>query len=162
MTTTAANSTSTASNRTTSVVTDRLTHAPVWAVSAAAAVVGAVALYAYGAAAQAVGVPMHAADPGASKAVAISPASFSFGVVFCMLLGTGLAVATARWAKRPDRTFLRTALALVAVSLLLPLAASHTAESTRITLAVAHLLAAAIIIPPIVVRLSAVRRRARS
>jgi hypothetical protein len=52
---------------------------------------------------------------------------------------------------------LRTALPLLALSLAVPLTAADTAISTRLTLAAAHLIAGAIIIPPVARRLSRVR-----
>ena len=55
------------------------------------------------------------------------------------------------------RAFLRTALVLVAVSLAFPLAAGHTVAGTRLTLALGHLIAAAIVIPFITLRLSRAR-----
>jgi Family of unknown function (DUF6069) len=58
-----------------------------------------------------------------------------------------LAMILARWAANPARTFLRTTLVLVAISLVFPLAASHTHTATRVTLALGHLIAAAIVIP---------------
>jgi uncharacterized protein DUF6069 len=145
-------------SRTSSVSTaSRVAHLPVSVVCAGATAVGAVALFGYGAIAQALGVPMQAGDPGASEAVALTPASFSIGVVSSMVLGTLLAVALARWAKNPARTFVRSALVLLAVSLFFPLAASHTEESTRLTLALGHLVAAATIVPLVTRRLAAVR-----
>jgi heme A synthase len=99
---------------------------------------------------------------GASQAQAITPASFAAGVVFCTVAGTILAMVLARRAANPARAFLRTSLILVAVSLVFPLAASHTATSTRLTLALGHLIAAAIVIPLITLRLARARHpRAR-
>ena len=69
---------------------------------------------------------------GASQAQAITPASFAAGVVFCTAAGTILAMVLARRAANPARAFLRTSLILVAVSLVFPLAACHTATSTRL------------------------------
>ena len=83
------------------------------------------------------------------------------GVVFCTIVGTILAMVLATRAAHPARTFLRTALVLVAVSLVFPLAASHTAEATRLTLALAHLIAAAVVIPLITLRLGRVQDRRR-
>jgi hypothetical protein len=60
----------------------------------------------------------------------------------------------ARLATHPARVFLRTSLALVAISLVFPLAASHTATTTRLTLALGHLIAAAIVIPIMTTRLT--------
>jgi hypothetical protein len=97
---------------------------------------------------------MRAGEVGASQAQAITPASFAAGVVFCTAAGTILAMVLARRAAHPARAFLRTSLILVAVSLVFPLTASHTATSTRLTLALGHLIAAAIVIPIITGRLT--------
>jgi hypothetical protein len=121
---------------------------------AAAAAAGAAVLYAYATLAQALDVPMRAGEIGASHAQAIAPASFAIGVVFCTVAGTILAMVLARRAAHPARAFLRTSLVLVAISLVFPLAASHTATETRLTLALGHLIAAAIVIPVITRRLT--------
>lgn len=62
----------------------------------------------------------------------------------------------ARRAAHPARTYLRTALPLLALSLAAPLSAADTATSTKLTLSAAHLVAGAIIIPTVARRL---RRR---
>jgi hypothetical protein len=116
----------------------------------AAAAAGSGVLFAYGAAALAIHGPMAAGDPGAAKAVPIVASSFPVGVLFSAFLGTVLAVVLARWAADPARTFGRAAVALTAVSLAAPLAASHTTEATRLILAGGHLVAAAVVIPLIV------------
>jgi hypothetical protein len=117
---------------------------------AAGAAAGAVLLLGYGAVAIAAHGPMQAGDPGASRAVPVTAASFAIGVLFSSFFGTLLAVAVARWANDPARTFLRAAVALGVLSLAAPLAASHTTEATRLILAGGHLVAAAVIIPAIV------------
>ena len=132
----------------------RLARLPVTAAGAIAALAGAAVLYAYAALAQALDVPMRAGEIGASHAQAITPASFAAGVVFCTVAGTVLAMVLARRAAHPARAFLRTSLVLVAISLVFPLAASHTATATRLTLALGHLIAAAIVIPIITSRLT--------
>jgi hypothetical protein len=131
-----------------------VTAGSVWRTGAIAGVGGAVALFAYGAIAQALSIPMKAAAPGASSVTTITPVSFAFGVVFCTLWGTVLAVVLNRRAARPARTFLYSALALTVVSLGSPLSATHIAASTRITLVLGHLLAAAIVIPILTRRLA--------
>jgi Family of unknown function (DUF6069) len=141
--------------------TSRLAALPLPVAGAIAAVAGALVLYAYGALARALSVPMRAGEPGASHAQAITPVSFASGVVFCTIVGTILAMILAARAAHPARTFLRTALVLVAASLVFPLAASHTAEATRLTLALAHLIAAAVVIPLITLRLARVQDRRR-
>jgi hypothetical protein len=132
----------------------RLAKLPVCLAGAIAAVAGAAVLYAYGSLARALDVPMRAGEIGASHAQAITPASFASGVVFCTVAGTILAMVLARRAAHPARAFLRTSLVLVAISLVFPLAASHTATTTRLTLALGHLIAAAIVIPIITSRLT--------
>jgi hypothetical protein len=132
----------------------RLAKLPVCVAGVIAALAGAIVLYAYGAAAKALDVPMRAGEMGASHAGAITPASFASGVVFCTVAGTILAMVLARLAAHPARAFLRTSLVLVAISLVFPLTASHTATTTRLTLALGHLIAAAIVIPIITTRLT--------
>jgi hypothetical protein len=130
---------------------------PVFIVCAVATLAAGAVLYGYGALVRALGVPMHAGDIGASKADPITPINFTIGVVFCMVIGTVLAVCVARWASRPARTFARVTILLVVVSLAFPLLASHAAESTRLSLALAHIVAAAIVIPIVTSRLRDVR-----
>lgn len=132
----------------------RLAKLPVCVAGVIAALAGAIVLYAYGAVARALDVPMRAGEMGASHAEAITPASFASGVVFCTVAGTILAMVLARLAAHPARAFLRTSLVLVAISLVFPLTASHTATTTRLTLALGHLIAAAIVIPIITTRLT--------
>ena len=132
----------------------RLARLPVSVAGALAALAGAAVLYSYGALAQALDLPLRAGEIGASHAQAITPASFAAGVVFCTAAGTILAMVLARLAAHPARAFLRTTLILVAISLVFPLAASHAAPATRLTLALGHLIAAAIVIPIITRRLT--------
>jgi uncharacterized protein DUF6069 len=129
----------------------RFANTPVSVVSALAGLIGAVVVFGYASLAQALSVPMHAG--GAT----IAPSDFSGGVVTCTVGGALLAVALAHWATRPARTFLRATVALTAVSLVFPIIASQTEVSTKVTLAFAHLVAAAIVIPIITRRLSVVR-----
>jgi hypothetical protein len=115
--------------------------------SVAAAVAGATVLFAYGAAAIAVHGSMSVGDPG--HTVPITAASFAIGVLFSSFFGVLLAVAIARWAKRPAQTFTRAAIALTVVSLYAPFTA-QTDTATRYLLAVGHVIAAAVIIPLVV------------
>jgi hypothetical protein len=63
----------------------------------------------------------------------------------------------ARFTNNPRRIYLRTALPLLALSLAVPLTAADTAVSTKLTLAAAHLIAGAIIIPVVARRLARIR-----
>ncbi|MEU3936218.1 DUF6069 family protein [Streptomyces sp. NPDC029044] len=131
---------------------------PVWLVAILATLAGAVATEAFALVARAAGVPMEAAGPGAEEAAEIPVGGFFGGVVFWSVAGVVLAVALARWAGRPARTFTVTTVALTALSLAGPAAAPHTATSTRIVLAAAHVVAAAVIVPLLARRLAHVRR----
>jgi hypothetical protein len=138
--------------------TSGLAKLPVSVNGVIAAAAGAAVLYAYGALARALSVPMRAGELGARHAQAITPASFASGVVFCTVAGTILAMILAARAADPARVFVRTTVILVAVSLVFPLAASHTTTPTRLTLALGHLIAAAIVIPLLTLRLAQARR----
>jgi heme A synthase len=127
---------------------------PVWLVSALAGLTAAVATGLYGLAARAAGIPMSAGSIGASAAEPITVGMFAMGTLICTFWGTILAVLFARHASRPARAYVRTTVALTVVSLIAPLGAVDTATSTKLMLALAHLLAAAIIIPTVARRLS--------
>lgn len=127
---------------------------PLWLVSAAAGLAAAVATEAYGLVARAAGVPMAAGTPGASATQPIEVGMFAMGTLICTFWGTVIAVLLARFAKDPARTYVRTTVALTVLSLADPLAAGGgTAFSTRLMLALAHVIAAAIIIPTVARRL---------
>lgn len=143
----------------TAVISAKRAVLPVIAVCAIATLAAAVVLYGYGMLVRALGVPMRAGEIGGSKADPITPANFSIGVVFCMVIGTALAVGVARWAVRPGRTFVRVTIWLTVVSVAFPLLASHAAASTRLSLVLGHLVAAAIIIPLVTSRLRDVPER---
>jgi hypothetical protein len=103
----------------------------------------------YGAIARAIGVPMSAAAFGARTATHVGAGSLAFGVGLGVFWGTVLAVAFARYARRPVRAFLFVTVPLVALSLSGPLTATQATTASKVTLACAHLLAAVIIIPPV-------------
>lgn len=126
---------------------------PVWLVGIAAAFAGAVVTEVFALGARAIDVPMKVASPGGDNAVEIPVGGFAPGVLFWSVVGIVLAVALARWAKRPSRTFVVTTVALTAVSLVPPFTTADTATSTQVLLALTHLVAAAVIIPIIARRL---------
>jgi heme A synthase len=127
---------------------------PIWPGGVLAGLTGAATLGLYGVLAQAAGVPMRAASPGAAPTQPITPGTFAMGVLVCTFWGTVLAVVLARRATRPRRTWTRVSTTLVAISLLFPLAAGQTAMSTKLTLVVGHLIAAVIVIPLLARRLA--------
>ncbi|MGW0911727.1 DUF6069 family protein [Streptomyces sp. NPDC002784] len=140
--------------RTRSTLESSLAQRPVWLVGIVATVAGAVVTEAFALGARAAGVPMDAAGPGAAEAAEIPVGGFAGGVLFWSVAGIVLAVALARWARRPARVFTVTTVALTALSLVGPAVAPHTATSTQIVLAVSHVVAAAVIIPLLARRLS--------
>ena len=135
---------------TSTVVQSRTTRPAIRGVAvggAGAAVAGAVVLLGYGAVAVAVHGSMHVGDP--ANETPITAASFAIGVLFSSFFGIMLAIALARWAKRPAGTFQVSAIALTVVSLWAPLTA-QTDQATRYWLAGGHVVAALVVIPLIV------------
>jgi hypothetical protein len=120
---------------------------PVLKAAAVATVAGAVASELVSAAARAAGISMNAALFGASHADTIHVGGFAIGTVFNVAIGTVIALVLLRRAHNPARTFVRTAIVLTAVSMVLPATAAHTAAATKLTLAVAHLVVAVVVIP---------------
>ncbi len=132
---------------------------PVWLVSVLAGVAAAIATEVYGLVARAAGVPMEAGSIGAAEAEPITVGMFAMGTLSSTFWGTILAVILARYARRPARTYVVTTVVLTVVSLAGPLGAGDTATSTKLMLALAHLVAAAIVIPTVARRLDSARRR---
>ncbi len=122
-------------------------HRALLRVGASAAVAVAAAAELFTLAARAAGVSMRAADPGAASARLI-PAGGIFMAVL-MNAGVGLLVAGAlrKWAKAPAKSFAVLATTYAALSLLGPIFAAHTHTATKLVLLVAHVIAAAGIIP---------------
>ena len=86
----------------------------------------------------------------------IPTSGFTTLTVLFSLLGVGLATALQRRASRPRRTFLRATLALLVLSFVPDLASGFTADATFI-LILAHVAAAAIVIPALAARLAPTR-----
>jgi len=134
-----------------------LAHRPVWQVSYLSGLAASAVVEAWGLAARAAGVPMRAAGLGSHHATPITVGMFATGTMVVTFWFTFAVVLIARFAKNPRRTYLRTVLPLLALSLAVPLTAADTAISTKLTLAAAHLIAGAVIIPTVANRLSRVR-----
>jgi hypothetical protein len=128
---------------------------PLWQVGAAAGVVGAAVVALVAAVAKAADVPLEVAD-SSSKAPEVIP---TFGFVTIMLVsaavGIVLAMALARWAKHPARTFTIVTLALTAVSFVLPHTTHNATTATRLVLDLTHVVGAAIVIPALALALAA-------
>ena len=131
-----------------------LARRPVWQVSYLAGLAASVVVETWGLAARALGVPMRVAGVGSHHATPVSVGMFAMGTMVVTFWFTFAVILMARFAENPRRTYLRTALPLLALSLAVPVTAADTAVSTKLTLAAAHLIAAAIIIPVVARRLS--------
>lgn len=83
----------------------------------------------------------------------IPVSGFAVLTAVCSLVGVLLAAVLARRARHPRRTFVRTTVALTALSLVPDLAADAT-SATRVLLMVTHLVAAAIVVPAVARHLS--------
>jgi Family of unknown function (DUF6069) len=134
-----------------------LARRPVWQASYLAGLAASAVVEAWGLAARAAGVPMRAAGLGSHHATPVTVGMFAMGTMVVTFWFTFAVVLMARVSKNPRRIYLRTALPLLALSLAVPLTAADTAISTRLTLAAAHLIAGAIIIPAVARRLARLR-----
>jgi hypothetical protein len=115
-------------------------------VGVAAGAAAAVATSAFAAIADAVGVSLKV---GGESIPVVGFAQVTF---VAAIIGTVLAVALARRARHPQRTFVRTTLALTALSFV-PDVLADAGGATRLTLALSHVVAAAIVIPLLASRL---------
>jgi hypothetical protein len=124
---------------------------PVWKHGVAAAVVASVATTVLAAVASAAGVSF-ADSTGAS----IPIAGFAQLTLVFSLVGVGIAAVMARKARRPRPTFVRTAVALTALSFVPDLTFGFDAGSAA-TLITLHTVAAAIVVPTLAGRLAPTR-----
>jgi hypothetical protein len=125
--------------------------------AAIAAVAAAVAGEIFRAIAVSAGVPMQAGMPGEAIMVQLAFGSYAIMTLMCVVPGTLVAAGLARFVRRPARTFVVVAVAVTAVSLLAPIAGLAPATSTRVVLSIAHVLAAAVFVPPVARRLAQMR-----
>jgi hypothetical protein len=119
----------------------------VFAAGALAAASSAIAVTLYGLLIRAFGVPMRAGFIGAAAASSLKIGSFAIGAIICTFWGTLIAAALSRFASQPRKRIVQLAVALTAISLVVPLWAADTADTTKIALVGAHLLVALIVIP---------------
>jgi hypothetical protein len=124
------------------------TKAPsIWRTGLKAGAVAAVATTAVAAVAQALDVPIEIAGE------AIPLVGFAQLTLFFTVVGVLIAKGLVRWTQHPQAAFVRTAVALTALSLAPDLTADAT-SATKVTLMLTHLVAAAIIIPRMASRLA--------
>ena len=122
--------------------------ATLWRAGSAAAVAAGGVTLAVAAGARAAGVPL---DAPVGQPIPLL--AFPQLTIIATLLGTVLAVVLAARAARPRMVFVRTTVGLVAVSLV-PDVLVGTDAGSVLVLMLAHLLAAAIVIPVLATRLA--------
>jgi hypothetical protein len=127
---------------------------PLWLVGLAATVAGAAVSALVAAVARAADVPLEVASSSDAAPEAIPVSGVAVLVVICGIVGVVMALGTNRWATRPARAFVVATTVLTAVSFVAPLIAENATTATRVVLELTHLVAAAIIIPPIAYRLA--------
>lgn len=122
-----------------------------WRPAALAVVGAAAATAAVSAIAHAAGVPI------TIDGMYIPPIGFAQFTVFFSVIGILIAAGLRRWARNPRVTWVRTTVALTALSLV-PDVIVNASVDTKLTLMFTHLVAAAIVIPVIASRLGQSRR----
>jgi hypothetical protein len=124
---------------------------PVWKHGVACAVAASTATTVLAAIASAAGVSF-----AGSTGEGIPIAGFAQLTLIFSLVGVGIAALMARKARRPRATFVRTALALTALSFVPDLTFGFDAASAA-TLIALHIVAAAIVVPTLARRLARTR-----
>jgi hypothetical protein len=124
---------------------------PVWKHGVSAALAAAVATTVLATVASAAGVSF---SDGSGASIPI--AAFAQLTLVFSLVGTGIAAVLARKARRPRSTFVRTAVALTALSYVPDLTVGFDAGSAA-TLITLHTVAAAIVVPVLAGRLARTR-----
>jgi len=126
---------------------------PLSLVTIAALVAGAIVTELYATVARFGGIEFVVSSFG-SEPTEIPIFGFFMGVLIDGSPGLVLALVLARWARHPRRTWTRTTWVLTAVSLLPPLVMAEADIATKVALAVAHVVAAAVVIPLVAARLA--------
>ena len=100
---------------------------------------------------RATGTDLRIGDPfgDPSSAMKLPVGACATSIAMCMVLGTLLSVVLNARARRAAYTYVVVASALTFVSLGAPLVAAGTSAATKTTLIVAHLIAAAVIVPAV-------------
>lgn len=117
-----------------------------WVAGLASGAVAAVATTVIAAVARAADVPL------AIDGEQIPLPGFAQLTMMCAVVGTVLAVSFAKWARRPQRTFVVTTVALTALSLVPDVLADATTGS-KLVLMLTHVVAASIVVPTLAKRL---------
>jgi hypothetical protein len=114
---------------------------------AAAGAVAAIATTAVAAGADAIGVPIEIGGES------IPLLAFAQLTIFATVIGVAMAAVMARRSSQPQRTFVTTTLVLTALSFV-PDVLADARTSTKLTLMLTHVVAAAIVIPTLASRLA--------
>lgn len=135
------------------VTTDRNTTPAVqlFTTGALAGIAGGIAALVVALVALALGVSLEVSQPGGGLGPTPLPA-FVIATFVPSLVGAGIAVAFQRWATRPARTFTVTMAVLVVLSFGQPLLMAQDPASA-LALVVAHVAAAAVVVPALARRL---------
>jgi hypothetical protein len=128
-------------------VTDRPPLLGVLRAGVIGAVLAALATTAVAAIARGFGVPLEAAPQDAPAPEAIPLAGFATMTLMVTAVGVLIALALARWARRPERTWIVTTVVLTALSFAPSVTAGHATPGTKAVLVLAHIVAALIVIP---------------
>jgi hypothetical protein len=131
-----------------------LATAPVWAVAAVSALVAAVAVGLTALVADLAGVPLEAAPQNADGPEAIPLWGFPMSMLMSGAVGVLIALAVARWSRKPARTWTIATVVLTVVSVAGPITTGHATTATRLVLELTHVVAAAIVIPALTWRLA--------
>jgi hypothetical protein len=90
---------------------------------------------------------MRAAPQTADAGRPIPISGYATGTLLCTAIGTVLAIALLRLARRPARTFVVVTTLLTLASFRGPITTGHATTATRLVLASTHVVAAAVVIP---------------
>ena len=92
-------------------------------------------------------VPLAVAPPDAPGPEPIPVLGFGTTTLLFSAIGILLALALARWARRPERTWITTTIVLTILSFAPSVTAGHGTPATKAVLVLTHVVAAAIVIP---------------
>lgn len=112
-----------------------------------AAVVSAVLAVGLGAIALAVDVPMEVVLAGGTSPEQIPLAAFGVASIVAVGAATLLAVALQRWVRRAALVFTVTAVVVTVLSIIPVLGAEGASDATKVVLALAHVVVAAVAVP---------------
>jgi Family of unknown function (DUF6069) len=123
--------------------------APVLRVGVVAGIVAASAATAVAVAAKAIDVPLRASSSNTGAVKAIPVLGFGELTLASTAVGLLVAVVLAKKARRPAPIFAGVAIVLTVLSFLGPITTHQATTATRVVLALTHVVAAVIVIPPL-------------